>query len=529
MPNAALLELYARGLGVIDEARLEFGPGLNVITGETGAGKTLLLGALTLCLGADTASTRHALSDDVQVAAVLRDRDGNEVVLGRESGANRRVRSTLNGVATSAEALRVAGESLVTIHGQHDSLTLRSRADILALLDAFGHVDTSELERSRRRISEATHERERLGGDEATRQRELDLLNFQLEELDSAQLTNATELDEALDQLRIWTSVRDGRTAVLEAIEGLDGDREDAVLASFARTIGEVAPVAGLEDTVATLRDALTSAREAVHDLRAFAERDDVDPETMARLESRVALLQRLARKYGGSLAQALETHAALQRERDRLTGADAQLLALDQELQELLTRETALAGTARRERTAAAAALSEALTSQLARVALGNASVRVVVDGDDGAEAQLVFAPNPGRPEGPVQSLASGGELSRLLLAVALVSVSDGVVTVFDEVDAGIGGQVAEQIGDCLAEVARGRQVLAVTHLASVAARADHQFVIEKVVADGATTTTVREVTGPERVGEIARMLAGVHLSDEARALAERMLSAAM
>ena len=528
MPNAELLELYARGLGVIDEARLEFGPGLNVITGETGAGKTLLLGALTLCLGADPASTRHALSDDVQVAAVLRDRAGDELVLGRESGTNRRVRSTLNGVATSAEALRLAGESLVTIHGQHDSLTLRSRADVLTLLDTFGGVDTSELVATRRRIAEATRERELLGGDEATRQRELDLLDFQLEELESATLTSATELDEALDQLRIWSSVRDGRAAVLAAIEGLDGDREEAVLASFARTIGALTPVAGLEDTVTTLREALTSAREALHDLREFAERDDVDPETVARLEARIALLQRLARKYGGSLADAVLAREALHGERGRLVGAEVRLLALDQELQELLARETALAATARRERSAAAVALSDAVTAQLHRVALPNASVRVVVDGADGAEAQLLFAPNPGRPEGPVQTLASGGELSRLLLAIALVSASDGVVTVFDEVDAGIGGQVAERIGDCLAEVARGRQVLAVTHLASVAARADHQFVIEKVVTDGSTTATVREVTGSDRVGEIARMLAGDHLSDEARALAERMLSAA-
>lgn len=528
MPNAELLELYARGLGVIDEARLEFGPGLNVITGETGAGKTLLLGALTLCLGADAASARHALGEDVRVAAVLRDRHGDEVVFGRESGSSRRVRSTLNGVATSAEALRVAGESLVTIHGQHDSLTLRNRADVLALIDGFGHVDTSELDRTRRRIGELTRLREVLGGDAATRQRELELLDFQLEELQAANLTSVSELDDSLELLRTWSSMRDGRAAVVAAIESLDGDQEEAVLASFARSIAAVTPVAGLEEAVATLRASLASARDALHDLRAFAERDDVDPETLARLEARVALLQRLARKYGGSLTEVVRTSETLQRERERLTNAEAELVGLDQELRDLEVRQVDLAATARLEREGAAAALSAALGAQLARVALANASVRLVVDGVDGAEAQMLFTPNPGRPEGPVQALASGGELSRLLLAVALVSVSDGVVTVFDEIDAGIGGQVAEQIGDCLAEVARDRQVLAVTHLASIAARADHQFVIEKRIAADATTTEVREVTGPDRVSEIARMLAGDHRSDEARALAERMLSAA-
>ena len=525
MPNAELLELYARGLGVIDEARVEFGPGLNVITGETGAGKTLLLGALTLCLGADAASARHAFGDDVQVAAVLRDRSGEEVVFGRESGANRRVRSTLNGVATSVEALRMAGESLVTIHGQHDSLTLRNRSDILRLIDDFGGVDTSDLERARRRIVEITRLREVFGGDERTRERELDLLNFQLEELEAANLTSVTELDEALDQLRVWTSVHDGRAAVVAAIESFDGDGEDSLLAAFARNVATLASVAGLDDAVATLGASLASARDVVHDLRAFVDREDVDPETMARLEARVELLQRLARKYGGTLATVVATRESLEIERERLTNAEAELIALDQELRDLSTSEANLAATARRDREEAAKALSATLGAQLSRVALANASVRLSVDGPDGSDVQLLFTPNPGRPEGPVQSLASGGELSRLLLAVALVSASDGVVTVFDEVDAGIGGQVAEQIGDCLAQVARDRQVLAVTHLASVAARADHQFVIEKVVGAQSTTTTVREVTGPDRVSEIARMLAGDHLSEEARALAERML----
>ncbi len=528
MPNAELLELYARGLGVIDEARVEFGPGLNVITGETGAGKTLLLGALTLCLGADAGSTRHALGDDVRVAAVLRDRDGDEVVFGRESGAARRVRSTLNGVATSAEALRVAGAALVTIHGQHDSLTLRNRSDVLTLLDGFGDVDTGELDRTRRRISEATRRREVLGGDEASRQRELELVNFQLEEIEAANLTSANELDEALELLRVWSSARDGRVAVIEVIESLDGDDEGAVLASFARAVGVVAPLAGLEETVATLRAALASARDAVHELREFVDRDEVDPETLARLETRVDVLQRLARKYGGSVAEVFRTRETLERERDRLTNAHSEVIALDQELEDLQSREATLAAAVRRDRERAATAFCAALGAQLPRVALAGAAVRVEVNGADGSEVQLLFTPNPGRPEGPVQALASGGELSRLLLAVALVSVSDGVVTVFDEVDAGIGGQVAEQIGDCLAEVARDRQVLAVTHLASVAARADHQFVIEKRTVAGATTTTVREVSGPDRVSEIARMLAGDHRSEEARALAERMLSAA-
>ena len=525
MPSAELLELYARGLGVIDEAHLEFGSGLNVITGETGAGKTLLLGALTLCLGADASSTRHALSDDVRVAAVFRTRNGEEVVFGRESGANRRVRSTLNGVATSVEALRAAAESLVTIHGQHDSLTLRNRSDVLRLIDDFGAVDTSELERVRRRIAEAVRLRQANGGDEATRRREIDLLSFQLAEFDAANLTSPDELDLALERLRDWSTLRDGRIAVIEAIEALDGERDGAILADFASSIGSIPAVASLAEVVATLRASLDAARDAVHDLRTFLESDEVDVEAIERLERRVEVLQRIARKYGGSLLDAFQSRESLRQEFSRLTGAEAELVRLDQELHDLHESETKLAALARRDREVAASSLSHAIVNQLPRVALASALVRVVTDGEDGSLAEMLFAPNPGRAEGPVQTMASGGELSRLLLAVALVSASDGVVTVFDEVDAGIGGKVAEQIGDCLAEVARDRQVLAVTHLASVAARADHQFVIEKSVEAGMTTTSVREVTGEDRVSEIARMLAGDHLSEEARALAQRML----
>jgi DNA repair protein RecN (Recombination protein N) len=160
-----------------------------------------------------------------------------------------------------------------------------------------------------------------------------------------------------------------------------------------------------------------------------------------------------------------------------------------------------------------------------MSRVALANATLRFVVDGDDGSDAQIWFTPNPGQPEGPLSALASGGELSRVLLALSLETVHRDVVAVFDEIDAGLGGQVAQQIGECLREVGRLQQVLAITHLASVAARADHHFIIEKTVEHGATNTLVREVIGDERVREIARMLAGDTVTAESRALATQLL----
>jgi DNA repair protein RecN (Recombination protein N) len=204
---------------------------------------------------------------------------------------------------------------------------------------------------------------------------------------------------------------------------------------------------------------------------------------------------------------------------------AAARTATLDDEIVDLSARVATLAETARHEREAAASALSGAVAGQLARVALGHAALRFVVAGADGSEAQILFTPNPGQPEGPLQALASGGELSRVLLALSLESVHEEVVAVFDEVDAGIGGQVAQQIGDCLRELGRQQQVLAVTHLASVAAKADHHFVIEKTVERDEVHTVVRAVRGETRVDEIARMLAGDAITDESRALARRML----
>ena len=192
------------------------------------------------------------------------------------------------------------------------------------------------------------------------------------------------------------------------------------------------------------------------------------------------------------------------------------------------MRREHELSAAARRERESACDALTSRVNAQLPRVALANATLRFEVHGEDGADARLLFTANPGWPEGPLQALASGGELSRVLLALSLETAHEDVVAVFDEVDAGVGGQVAQQIGECLREVGERQQVIVVTHLASVAAKATHHFVIEKTVQDGITTTRVRRVTGEERVREIARMLAGDVISEEAGALARRLLESA-
>jgi DNA repair protein RecN (Recombination protein N) len=525
MPKAQLVELYAHKLGVIDDAHLEFGPGFNVLTGETGAGKTLLLGALGLCLGGDASASRYALTSDTRAVALFLRGDGEELAFARESGTSGRLRSSLNGTPSSADALRTIAEGLIIIHGQHDSLLLKNRAEIVRLIDESGGVDTGELSDTRRLLREARQLRDGYGGDPDARRRDLEYLEFQLNELELAQIASPNELEETLSELARLSSLRDGQSAIAEVVELFDGDGDDAILSQFAQAVGRLPDGDAYASVREALRDVLAGARDSLHELAALADPDAFDPRVLADLETRVGVLQHVARKYGGSLEAALATRDEMRLRRANAEGDATRIDQVDQEIRELEQRETTLAARAKSEREAAAVTLTAAVSSQMARVALAHATVRFMVEGDDGSDAQIYFAPNPGQPEGPLSALASGGELSRVLLALSLETVHADVVAVFDEIDAGLGGQVAQQIGECLREVGQQQQVLAITHLASVAARADHHFVIEKSVEHESTTTSVREVVGDDRVREIARMLAGDTVTAESRALATQLL----
>ena len=525
MPKSQLVELYAHGLGVIEDAHVEFGTGFNVITGETGAGKTLLLGALDLCLGGDGASSRHAILSEMRAAAVFIQRDGREVVLTRESSPAGRLRSTLDGAVSSAEALRALAGGLIVIHGQHDSLALRNRVEVLRIIDASGGVSTLELDTIRRSRHEALRLRDGLGGDQSQRERELEFLDFQIGELEAVNIRSRDELKMTLEELTRLSELRDGQAALLEVIDELDADSDEAVLSRLARAIERLPNGQTYSSLRGALRGALEQARDSVHELASLADPEAFDPGALHDLDDRAAQLQQIARKYGGTLEAAVAMLDDLRAQRRAHFDEAARLVSLDDEISELTRRERELARAARRDREFAATRLTAAVRTQLPRVALPNASLRFEVDGDDGSDVQILFTPNPGLAEGPLQALASGGELSRVLLALSLETAHDDVVTVFDEVDAGVGGQVAQQIGDCLRELGRQQQVLAVTHLASVAAKAEHHFVIDKVMRDGVVFTTVRPVTGSERVAEIARMLAGDEITTESRALALQLL----
>ena len=523
MPRPQLVSLSVRGLGVIEDSTLDFSDGFTVITGETGAGKTLLVDALTLCLGGDARSPRRG--SEMVTSAVFLDKTGAEISLQRSLTAGSRLKSVLNGVPTSSEALRSTGEQLLALHGQHDSLQLKSRSDVLSLVDSFGSIDTSVLTGLRHELSALRAEQARLGGNDDVRTKELEFIEFQIREIEQARILSIDELEDAVDELISLTSVRDQQGAIASLLELADGD-ESSLLDRLGSGVASLGNVGAVGEAKSSLTEAISQFRSILRELRDVAENLDADGERIDYLNARVELIRSLNRKYGGSLSSVLQELMALSERKNFLESATIRSGSIEAEIDAIsyqLVRESARI---RSLRTTTANRLTHLVQEQLVRVALPNAQMSIEIDGEDGSEIDISFRPNPGSSAGSLQTIASGGELSRILLAISLVTASDGLVTVFDEIDSGVGGNVAQSIGECLADLGRNRQVIAVTHLATVAARAQHHFVVEKTVSNGQTTTCVRRLSADERPAEVARMLAGDGAASEALALARQLLS---
>jgi DNA repair protein RecN (Recombination protein N) len=526
-------ELHIAGLGVIEDATLRLAEGLTVVTGETGAGKTMLVTALQLLLGgrADSSLVRagatRALAEAVlsppppEAHAWL---DGDEeLIVARELPADGRSRARINGRLAPVSALgEVLGRN-VEVHGQHEHVRL-ARADVQReLLDRFAgepHARTLAAYRQAHTTwRELAERRERLTDDARERAREIDRLRYEVEEIDAAELDADADgrLDVELERLAHADDLRRNASEAAHAL-GAEGAGEPLGVALDAL---RRAPVADPElDALQERATALAAeASELASDARVYAEGVDVDPERLERLQQRKQLVTGLLRKYGPEVEDVL---ACAERGRARLADLEAEELDagdLDQRVAEAEEEAQRLAADLRGSRQAAAARLAEAVDAHLADLAMPHARFSVAVEPADtlaahgGDDIEFLLAPNPGEPARPLGRAASGGERSRVSLAVevALADVDDARVLVFDEVDAGIGGATAMAVGEKLARLAAGgRQVLCVTHLAQLAAFADVHHVVEKGLADGRTVTASRQVAADDRVAEISRMLGG-------------------
>jgi DNA repair protein RecN (Recombination protein N) len=521
-----LTELVVRELGVIAEARVLLGPGLTALTGETGAGKTLLVEAIDLLVGGRADAT---LVRTGAVEAVVEGRfvtGDEEIVLARVVPADGRSRAYVNGRLATAGELADYGRALVDLHGQHTHQSLLAAPTQRAALDRFGDVDLAPLTDARRRRRELEQQLAGLGGDSRARARELDLVRFQVDELRAAAVVDAQE-DERLaadeDLLADAQAHREAAAGALDAL-GDDGARD-----GLARALGLLAGRRPFEDLHQRLTALAIELDDVSAGLRDALERVDDDPERLAEVRGRRQLLHDLRRKYGDTLTDVIAYAAEAEARLGDLERHDDRVAELEQarsEAERAIARAEARVGEGRR---TAAPTLARQVQSHLAELAMPKARVAVdVAGGAEGDEVTFLLGANPGDPPLPLAKIASGGELARTMLALRLVLTEAPDTLVFDEVDAGIGGEAALAVGRSLARLGHRHQVLVVTHLAQVAAFADRQITVDKRVARGRTSATAHELTGDDRVTELARMLSGLSTSASARRHALELLEQA-
>jgi DNA repair protein RecN (Recombination protein N) len=528
-----LTELRVENLGIIDELSVTLGSGLTAITGETGAGKTLLVEALDLLLGgrADPSLVRSgAVEARVEGRFVVAD---TEAVLARVVPANGRSRAYIDGRLVTVGELAAHGRRLVDLHGQHEQQSLLVPHEQRALLDAFvGEPATRAIRAvaaARAELRAVDDDLAELGGDERARARELDLLRFELDEIETAELREPDEAETLGAEEEALANAAAHRAGLDSAHRLIDGPAADAVGEAMAALAAPgTSRFAALEGRLAAVQAELADlAREA----RVESELTVDDPERLAQVRGRRQLIRDLCRKYGPTIAEVdafrVETAARLA----QLEGAEGRRAALTTRR---ACAETALAE-AQAELLAArrhgAPVLAAAVTERLGELALGRAECHIEIDqalGDGAGEVTFMLAANPGEAARPLAKAASGGELSRVMLALRVVLSEAPPTLVFDEVDAGLGGEAGVAVGRALAQLGGKHQVLCVTHLAQVGAFADAQLSVRKEERGGRTQAQVELLLDDARVNELSRMLAGVGESAHARRHASELLSVA-
>jgi DNA repair protein RecN (Recombination protein N) len=562
-----LSALRVENLAIIDRVEVSFEPGLTVITGETGAGKSILVHALNLVLGARASPeiVRNG-TDRTVVEALFEVRDdpavrqrlhmldlpeSDEIVIRRIVNATGRSRTTVNGALTTQSQLVQLSAGLVDISSQHEHQSLTDPANHLATLDAYAarpelvqHVRAA-VERAMAAAAalEDVHKKLR---ERAERE---DLLRFQLAEITKLNPApgELPQLEEELTRMRHTDRLREVTSRAEHALYG----RERALCDELARVESELSSNASLDPALGELAERIASARVELEDvsseLSRYGRRLSADPEELARSEERLHALKRLARRHGGDLEAAIAWRKQAEEELDLLSDADALIAQRSAEAQAAVAQAAEVARALSVVRRGAARALGEAIARELSDLGMGGAEIVVdVAPLDPGAgglvyegarlthsgmdRVELLIAPNPGEPPRPLRRIASGGELSRALLGTKRVLAGIGPVGtyVFDEVDTGVGGAVADAIGRKLAAVARHHQVLCITHQPQIAAFGGSHLVVYKEVVEGRTASRLRRLSPQERVEELARMLGGRSVSDAARGAAEALLGAA-
>ncbi len=559
-----LVELRVEAFAIIDALEVRFGEGLNVLTGETGAGKSILVDAIELLLGgrADPAVIRAGCAEAVveglfrgpglgeRARALGLPAEDDELLVRRTVPREGRGRVAVNGGLCTVAMLGQLARGLVDLSGQHEHLSLLAPARHLPLLDAAAGLgaEVASYQAAFATLLALDRERRALLAREAERARQEEFLAFQLEELDA--LAASPGEDDALAEERRVLAGAERLRAAADAVEAQVYSGEAAVLDALASAIRRLDDAAAIDGRLAPIRQHLEAARaeaeEAGRGLSRYLATLAADPERLSAVEDRLEALRAVSRKHGGTLAEALARRDAMREELAALSRSAERRGELDRALEAAGADARGKAAALTKKRAAAAQRLGKAVSAELGRLGMAGARLEVVLGapsgellevagggplGSQGGEsAEFRLAANVGEAPRPLGKVASGGELSRALLALKRVlAAADPVATyVFDEVDAGIGGSTALVVGRMLRDVARERQVLCVTHLPQVAACADVHLGVEKVVVRGRTVARVVELGDDERVAALARMLSGDPSAKAARAAAAELVAAA-
>jgi DNA repair protein RecN (Recombination protein N) len=550
-----LTDLYIKNFAIIDNLHVSFSRGLNCLTGETGAGKSIIIDAVNLVLGGRASAELIRTGEEEAVVEALFDLTGLDGVLSMlaESGVDcdgellvkrtvsrsGRNRVFVGGSLSTIAALSDLCRRLINIYGQHESQTLLKPDNHLLLLDGFASLSPLRDEfaavhdRYRRTLSAIS----RIDEGERESARRIDLLSFQSSEIAGAALHpgEEEELERERQLLVHGEKLQNNSRMGFDAIYGGDS----SILGQLRLVqagIGEVCAIdPSLTETAESLNSAYLQLEDAALSLRDYSARVEADPQRLQALSDRLDLIHRLKKKYGTTVAEIIAYREEIDRELGELANRGEARGGLERELLELEGRMAALGSELSTRREKAAKALGAAMEKELHELAMRHASFRVTLERlseprATGLErAEFLFSPNPGEAPKPLARVASGGELSRLMLALKQLHPESDVPTlVFDEVDSGIGGATSALVGEKLKRVAGGQQVLCITHLPQVAAFADHHLKVEKVVEGGRTRTSVASLAAEGRVTEMARMLGGVRITEKTLEHAREMIEEA-
>jgi DNA repair protein RecN (Recombination protein N) len=555
-----LLELRVENYAVIDSLAVEFAPGLNLLTGETGAGKSILIDALSLLLGekASTDMIRHGAekavvsgvfeADEKRLRPLLEENgiepEGTQVIVKREIAAGGKGRVFVNNQPATVALLRALAPALASIHAQNETILAFDAAARLGLLDTYAGHDLSDLAEKHAAWTEVRERLAQLDRDEQDRLRMADLWSFQKKEIEAARLHPGE--DQKLEtEKRVLANSEKLFGASTAAYQVLYEDDASA-LTQISAARKQLEELARFDEKFLEALASLESAKAAIEDVSAtardYADGIDSSPERLAEVEDRLALLDRLKRKYGKTVDEVIAYSEEVARKLDELENREDLVRDLKKQLTAAAATYLAAAQTVSKRRYSAARELQKLVEAEINQLAM-KAQFRIEVSvadepanwtaaGFDGVT--YMISPNPGEPLKPVEQIASGGELSRVMLALK-ATIEAGKKSkggtqrtlVFDEIDTGIGGRAAEAVGKKLKSLARANQVLCITHLPQIASFADHHYLIEKRETAGRTKTLVRALSAAERTEEIARMLSGEKLTETSRQHAEQLLKA--